>query len=258
MSLRARGVLAALLVSTVAAGCTSVSTDPQVPLSLQFDSLPALAVVVGDTMRGGDLQPARVPAVAYNAAGGVLPDTQVRLVGIDPVSVNAFRQLSGLLITGRLVTPMVRVVAQAGAVQSQTQTFAVVAVPTALSRTAADATDSLVYNGLDTSTRFVDTRARVLAGTTPLNGLRVRFRVVSIPTAIVDSVRLVNASSGRTVASVLTASDAATIRLKAYAKPAVNITGTVTLEASIRARGTHVPGSPLQFTVRLVPFSLAP
>ena len=258
MSLPARRVLAALLGCSVVAGCTGVSTDPQVPVSIQFDSLPALAVVVGDTMRGGDLLPARVPAVAYNGAGAVLADTQLRLVGIDTASANAFRQLGGVRLAGRVVTPSVRVVAQAGAVQSQTQTFAVVAVPTALSRTSVDATDSLVYNGLDTSTRYVDTRARVFAGASPLNGLRVRFRVVSIPSTIVDSVRLVNASSGRTVASVLSASDAATVRLKAYAKPGVNLRGTVTLEASIRALGVDVPGSPLQFTVRLVPFTLPP
>ncbi len=252
----ARSVITALLAGTAVAACTGVSTDPQVPLSIQFDSLPALAVVVGDTMRGGDLLPARIPALAYNAAGGTVADTQVRLIGIDSASANAFRQISGLRLTGRALATTVRVVAQAGSVQSQTQTFAVVAAPTALSRTATDASDSLVYNGLDTSTRWVDTRARVLAGTTPLNGLRVRFRVVSVASSIVDSVRLVNPSSGRSVASVLTSSDAATVRLKAYARPGVNTTGLVTLEASIRALGVQVPGSPLQFTVRLVPFSL--
>ncbi len=248
-----RGTVAALLLAAVVVACTEVSTDPQVPLSLQFDSLPALAVVVGDTMRGGDLLPARVAAKAFNSAGDSVADQQISLIGIDTSSVRAFRVIDGLRLVGRVITPTVRVVAQAGSLQSQTQTFAVVAAPTGLSRFAVDSLDSLVYNAIDTATRFKDARVTVFTGTTALDGLRVRFRVVNFTQSILDSVRIVSSTTGRPITSALMAAQAAAVRVKAYPKPGATGRGTVTLEASFKAFGLDVPGSPRQFDIRLVP-----
>jgi hypothetical protein len=247
-----RGVIAALLASAAAAACTGISTDPQFPLSIQFDSLPAQAVVVGDTMRGGDQLPARIALQAFNSSGATVSDSQLRLVGIDTTSASAFNVISGLRIVGKVVAPAVRVVGQAGAVQSQTQTFAVVPAPTAISRLPADSADSLIYNRSDTSLQYVDTRVRIVAGSTLLSGLRVRFTVVSATDSIVDSVRLMS-SSGRVTSSVLLNAGDATVRVKAYRKAAARGRGVVTLEASIRAKGVDVPGSPLRFPIRLVP-----
>lgn len=257
-----RGLTAALLTVAALAGCTDVSTDPQVPVSLQFDSLPALAVVVGDTMRGGDLLPAPVPARAFSGNGGAVPDTQIRIIGIDSTSVRAFTVLSGFRIVGAREASAVRVVAQAGALQSQTQTFAVVPAPTRLV-TGNTATDSIVYDRPDTALRYRDVSANVIRQVVPestlvsLNGLRVRMRVVSFSTTILDSVRLVGTGSGKPATSAVVSSGAATLRLKAYTKAGATGTGTVTIEASHRARGVEVAGSPLRITLRLVPFSLA-
>lgn len=253
---RQRGTVAALLLAAVVAGCTEVSTDPQVPLSLQFDSLPAQAVVIGDTMRGGDLLPARVPVKAFNSAGGTVSDSQILLRGVDTSSVTAFRVVAGLRLVGRVLNPTVRVVAQAGALQSQTQTFAVVRAPTGLNRFSADSLDSLVYDGLDTASRFKDARIAVFAGDTLLSGLRIRFRVVGFTQSILDSVRLVESASGRPVTSALMTGQGAAVRVKAYSKAGATGRGTITLEASIKALGADVPGSPRQFNIRLVPFSL--
>ena len=258
MSWARRGVVAALLASAAVAGCTGISTDPQIPLSIQFDSLPSQAVVVGDTMRGGDLLPARIALQAFNSSGAAISDSQLRLIGIDTASTNAFTVISGLRIVGRAVVPVVSVVGQAGGVQSQTQTFAVVTAPTAMSRLPADSTDSLVYDRVDTSTRFVDTRVRVVAGTTALSGLRVRFTVVSATDSLVDSVRIVSPASGRVVSSALLNAGDATVRVKAWRKGAARGRGVVTLEASLRANGVDVPGSPLRFPIRLVPFTGTP
>ncbi len=248
-----RGTVAALLLAAVVAGCTEISTDPQVPLSLQFDSLPAQAVVVGDTMRGGDLLPARVPVKAFNGAGDSLGDEQIRLVGIDTTSAKAFLVIAGLRLVGRVVTPAVRMVAQAGSLQSQTQTFAVVQAPTGLNRFAADSLDSLVYNAADTAQRFKDARIAVFAADTLLSGLRIRFRVVSFTQAILDSVRMVDNVSGRPITSALMTGQGAAVRIKAYPKLGATARGTVTLEASFKALGVDVPGSPRPFNIRLVP-----
>ncbi|MCC7051628.1 MAG: hypothetical protein IT355_00085 [Gemmatimonadaceae bacterium] len=248
-----RGVIAALLGCVTVAACTEVSTDPQVPVSLQFDSLPALAVVVGDTMRDGTLQPARLPVRAFSGNGSTVSDSQLRVLGIDTTSVKAFGLVNGLFLTGKVVTAAVRIVAQAGGLQSQTQTFAVVAAPTALTRSAASASDSIVSLPLDSVSRFVDTRVRVLRDTTPVNGLRVHFRVAAFPAALLDSVRLVG-TDGRNATSALMTGGAALIRVKVYPKTGATGTDSVLLEASINALGASVPGSPLTFPIRLTVF----
>ena len=256
-----RGAITALLVSASVAACTGVSTDPETPVSLQFDSLPALAVVVGDTMRGGDLLPARVPVRAFNGSGSAVSDGQLRLLGIDTTSVKAFEVISDLRLVGKVETPAVRIVAQSGSLQSQTQTFAVVPPPTGIVRTSA-AGDSIVYDRPDTAQRFRDVGVNVIRQVAPestlvsLNGLRVQFRVVSF-SALLDSVRLVGTGTGRNATSAIVTGGTATIRLKAYTKAGTTgQSGMVVLQALHRSRGAEIRGSPLTITVRLVPFTL--
>jgi hypothetical protein len=259
MSIR-RGGVAALLVGASLIGCTAVGTDPDVAVSVQFDSLPALAVVVGDTMRGDDLLPAKIPARGFSGGGSILSDSQVRLIGIDSSSIRAFRVIDGFRILGLSLNPSIRVVAQAGLVQSQTQTFAVVPAPTRIFRVAGDsAVDTLVYSQPDTSLRFRDVRVRVVNDTSAINGLRVRFRVVAFSAALLDSVRLLPTAGGRfATRSALTVGPGdATVRVRAFPKSGAAGPGTVTLEAALRVKGAEVPGSPLQFTVRLTPFTLS-
>lgn len=252
-----RGAFAVLLVSAAVSACTGVSTDPQVPLALQFDSLPALAIVVGDTMRGDNLLPARLPVRAFDGNGTAMNDTVLRVIGIDSASAAAFTRISDLRLVARRESPTVRIVGQAGALQSQTLTFAVVPRPTGMVRTTA-ATDSLVYNRADTSQRFVDVGVNVVRQAAPestvvaLNGLRVRMRLVSFTDSILDSVRIVN-TAGRSDVSSLVAGGAAKLTLKAYPKATARGRGTVTIEASHRALGVEIPGSPLRVTIPLVP-----
>ena len=249
-------MLAALLVSAAAAACTEVSTNPQFPVSLQFDSLPSGAVVVGDTMRGVDLLPAAIPARSFNAAGAALTDSLVRVIGIDTTSVKAFSIISGLKLVGRIITPSVSVVAQSGALQSQTQTFAVVPVPTQLGRFAADSAASVVYDEPDTSKRSVTVRAQLSADTVLLNGLRIKFRVVNFPNALLDSVRIVSGTPARDVTSAISVSGSASVTIRVYPKTAAQGSGLLTLEASSIALGRNVPQSPLRFTVKLIQYTL--
>jgi hypothetical protein len=254
-----RGVVAALLTAASVAACTEVSTDPQVPLSLQFDSLPALAVVVGDTMRDSALAAARVNVRVFNSAGGVVNDSQVRIIGIDTTSVNAFRLIGGLRVVGRTVTPTVRIVAQAGSLQSQPQTFAVVPAPLGIINGDL-VNDSLFYNAVDTAQRFAEVKATIFSRALPdttrqtfLNGLRVRFRVAEFTDSLLDSVRLFSSGTGgRAAASALITGDAATIRVKAYPKTSRTGTGSIIVEASFRAFGAQIPGSPFRIPVRLL------
>jgi hypothetical protein len=253
-----RGRAAALLLAAVVSGCTEISTDPQVPVSLQFDSLPALAIVVGDTMRGGDLLPVKVPVKAFNGAGGVVLDTLIRLRGIDSSSVKAFSVISGLRLVGVVESPAVRIVAQAGSLQSQTQTFAVQPRPTGIGN--GDTTpDSILYNATDTTQRYRDITATLFrqvgdSAARFLDGLRVRFRVDSFTTSILDSVRLISPNfPGRSISSALVASGLATIRVKAYPKAGATGVGTIRVAASFTALGSPVPLSPATIAVKLSP-----
>jgi hypothetical protein len=254
-----RGAIAALLSAAAIVGCTEISTDPKVPVSLQFDSLPALAVVIGDTMRGPDLEPTRLPVAAFSGSGSSVSDSLIRVVGIDTGSVSSFALTGGFFLTGRTLNSAVRIVAQAGGLQSQPQTFGVVKVPTSLSRFVADSSESLVYNAPDTLARYLDTRVTLKSDTTRLKGLRVKFRIVSFTDSLLDSVKLIAPfPGGRPIGSALMEDTAATVRVFAWARKGATGRGTVTLEASHKALGAPVPGSPLQFTVRLAPFVLTP
>ena len=255
-----RGIAAALLVGAALAACTEVSTSPDVPLSLQFDTLPSLAVVVGDTLRGSDLLQARLPVRAFNGSGSAINDTQLRVVGIDTLSRRAFTMISGLRLVGTSEAPTVSIVAQAGSLQSQTQTFAVVPRPTGMRLGSAEI-DSIIFDRPDTATRFRDLRVAVIrrvadSAEVVLNGLPVRFRVTGFTTSLLDSVRLVRIGSGRDATGAAMSGGVATIRLKTYAKPSIVGRGTVTVEASTRAFGVAIPGSPILITVNLVPFTL--
>ncbi len=254
-----RGICAALLIGAAIAGCTGISTDPQVPLSLQFDSLPSLAVVVGDTMRGGDLLPARLPVRAFNSGGGLVRDSQLKLIGIDTLSVKAFGVIGGLRLLGKVENAAVRIVAQAGSLQSQTQTFAVVPRPTGIG-IGDTTTDSIVYDFTDSTTRFRDITAtlfRKVGDSTVvfLNGLPIAFRVASFTATILDSVRLVSPTSGKSVTSALVTSSLATIRVKAYPKVGATGTGSIVVEARSVVLGTAVAGSPVSLPVKLSTFS---
>ena len=254
-----RGICAALLIGAAIAGCTGISTDPQVPLSLQFDSLPSLAVVVGDTMRGGDLLPARLPVRAFNSGGGLVRDSQLKVIGIDTLSVKAFGVIGGLRLLGKVENAAVRIVAQAGSLQSQTQTFAVVPRPTGIG-IGDTTTDSIVYDFTDSTTRFRDITAtlfRKVGDSTVvfLNGLPIAFRVASFTATILDSVRLVSPTSGKSVTSALVTSSLATIRVKAYPKVGATGTGSIVVEARSVVLGTVVAGSPVSLPVKLSTFS---
>lgn len=262
MSTSGRGIVAALLGCAAVAACTGISTDPGIPLSIQFDSLPAQAVVVGDTMRGGDQLPARIALQAFNSSGTVVSDTQLRVIGIDTASTNAFEVISGLRIVGRTVAAAVRVVGQAGSLQSQTQTFAVHPRPTLLG-IGDTLADSIVYDGIDTTKRFRDVSAtlyRKVGDSTArfLDGLRVRFRVASFTDSILDSVRILPTTGGRAISSTLVTGGLATVKVKAYPKAGARGRGSVSVEATFSVFGRPVAGSPLLLPVTLVPFTIVP
>ncbi len=258
-----RGVVAALLTAAAFAGCTDVSTDPQFALSLQFDSLPASAVVIGDTMRGADLAPARLGVRAFSGAGTLLNDSALRVIGIDSTSVASFQMIGGLRLTGRKLASAVRVVSQAGSLQSQQQTFAVVPVPTSL-RDGDSIPDTLFYTQPDSAKRFRDVKVTIVGRTAPestlrtLEGLRVKFRVVSFADSVLDSVRLVSSASGRLTTSALISGGSALVRIKAYPKAGPVRAGSIIVEAAFNAFGANIPGSPFLVPITLRPFTPPP
>ena len=176
-------------------------------------------------------------------------------------SAAAFRVIGGLRVLGVKTAPTVRIVAQAGTLQSQTQTFAVIAPPTRIVLADSTMRDSIVYDQPDSSKRVRDVRVAVVrdtaVGRAPefSNGLRVLFRVAASD-PLLDSVRVIPTSGGRAVTSALMAAGAASVRIRVYPKATATTTGTLTIEASVRVLGRDVSGSPFRFPVRLVPFTL--
>lgn len=252
-----RGDVAALLAVGALAACTEVSTTPEVPVSLQFDSLPALAVVVGDTMRGDSLVPQRVPVRGFDGGGGLVSDSLLRVIGIDTASLSAYRLAPGFRIIGLREAATVRIVAQAGGLQSQTQTFAVVPAPTGIQKSDT-LQDSIFYNRADTTKRNVDIGVTLFrkvpdSTATPINGLRVAFRVDSFSRNLLDSVRLEGTSGGRRATGAYMTSGAAKVKVVVFPKKDASGSGAILLRASHVVKGVPLPNTPFPLTVKLVP-----
>ena len=73
MSARRLVVPAFVAIATAAAGaCSEIGTDPSAAVSIRFDTLPAAAIVQGDSLRDSLGFPAPVTATAFNAAGDTI------------------------------------------------------------------------------------------------------------------------------------------------------------------------------------------
>jgi len=288
---RRAAAAAVVIAAAVGAACTEVGTDPDVPVSLAFDTLPAPSVVRGDTMRDVNGMATPLAAYAFNADGDSISGADIRFVYV-PGDTNAAARGAVTISDGYIIanaeaptTPSLihRVVAQAGSLQSQPpKTFRIVESP--------ESADLQTPQGVAPSTadtllnyRLVDTaltvRMRVLNDSTdassapvgaPVPSYPVEFRIAadSAASTLVDSVLFV--SNRRRSATLITATGdggiaSATVRVfvnptAAGAAPTDSIVvrgyanGRDSTTGEIRA----LRGTPVRMVVHLDPNTGAP
>lgn len=81
--MRTRAKWLTLLFVAGGVACADVSLSPSVPASLEFQRLPAPAIVIGDSLRDVDGVAAPVKAIVRNQQGDVLPVEAIRFVYAD-------------------------------------------------------------------------------------------------------------------------------------------------------------------------------
>lgn len=248
-------VFAAMIATAVAAaGCTDISTDPNAVLSLQFDSLPAPAVAVGDTLRD-TLGVVVHPVVhAFNFQGDEIVPAPVFFVSPDSgVTVDS---ASGVIVGDSLRSTPARIVASVGTLQA-IQKVAVTLRPDLIA--AVNGVDTLEYSILDetkdTSSALTVSLQHGVAGDSAVGLWIVSFAIVSQHKA--GLVELVN-NAGKP--SAVDTTDASGIAGRKIQLHPVNLDSStqvdsVIVNATAKFRGAPVSGSPVRLVVVFKPGS---
>jgi hypothetical protein len=258
MKRRAPAVAAAVVLALVTAGafaCGDVTGGANSVLSIQFDSLSAPSVVVGDTLR--DTTGAIVfPVVhAFNLKGAEIVPVAVRFQSPDSgVRVDS---LTGIIVADSLRSTPARIIATVGGLQA-IQNVNVTLRPDLL--VALHGRDSLSYSLLD-STKNVSPQltVKLTHGISP-NDSVVKSYIVSF--AIVSQSnpqlgQLVNDAGKPSVVATTDANGIAgrAIRLHPVFLTSANAADSIIVTATAKYRGANVSGSPVRLVLKVKPGS---
>ena len=267
MSARRLVVPALVAIATAAAGaCSEIGTDPSAAVSIRFDTLPAAAIVQGDSLRDSLGFPAPVTATAFNAAGDTVRGASFTFLARDTTNALTVDPGGAFIIArnGTARATDVDLQASMGSLQF-TRRLAIVPTPDSLAGPTADivpalilAPDTVTLRRKNLSSSF---SARVLHDTTPeptgVRSWRVDFAVTELPDSLLDSVRVVDAT-GAFVSSATTGSDGgAAVQLRLYPKPGLanglSRDSVIVSASTVYKPDTPVGGSPVRI---VVPFAL--
>lgn len=247
--------LAAGAATTLAlAACFDVTTDPRAVGSIGLDSIASPSVVTGDSLRDtlGVARPLR--ASVFNPLGVPLATIPVRYYAADSGIV--VDSVTGFVIGGAPRTTPVRVVAQAGGVQTVPVPLFVVPVPDSVDVPVR--VDSFPYSLRDTTRDLsppLTVRVLHAAGSTqpePVQGYIVSYSVVYPADSSI--VRLVGDNGVSRAIVDTTASDGtASRRVRVAPARLTTPNDTVIVTAMVRYRGVPIAGAPVRFRMRLAP-----
>src|SRR3954468_187953 len=175
-----RLILGILVASTAAAfACTDISGSSTSVLSIQFDSLPSPAVVIGDTLRDTTGAVVRPVVRAFNFKGGEIDPAPVWFQSPDSgITVDS---ASGIIVGDSLLPSAARVIATVGQLQA-IQHVDVTLRPDLIQ--AVNALDTLVYSLSDTTKNLsTELQVKLTHGSAPndsaVKSYLVSFQIVS-------------------------------------------------------------------------------
>ena len=263
---RRTGLLPVALVTcaAVAAACSDVATGPNDPFAIEFNTLPAPAVVIGDTLRDALGVAVPLSATVYNADGQPIADAPVEflLPGRGASLLPGNYVFGDSLVAGDTL----RVYARVNGLQSLPLHLSVVPRPDSLAG-SGDEVRTLAYDLAprpDTSGRLEATVLRhdatATSGVSPVRRWLVRYTLVvgtdtiapteDAPVFVVDDQLL----DRRSVVDTTDASGhvARRVRVNPYA-PGVDAIDSVVVYVSAYDRAAPLAGAPLRYIVRLQP-----
>lgn len=252
---RILGVVSSALVALAAVACTDVSGSSTSVLSIQFDSLAAPSVVVGDTLRD-TTGAVIVPVVhAFNFKGEEIPSPPVWFQ--SPDSGVVVDSISGIIVGDSLRSTPARIVATVGTLQA-IQKVDVTLRPDLVA--AVTGLDTLSYSLIDTTANVSSQLTVKLSHGVAPNDSVVKSYIVSF--AIVSQSNpglgeLVNDARRPSVVDTTDATGVAgrAIRLHPLLLPAGTTIDSIVVNATARYRGAPVSGSPVRLVLRVEPRS---
>ena len=254
-SLRSAAITSALAFTLAASlACGDVSGGSSSVLSIQFDSLGAPSVVLGDSLRdttGAVIHPV---AHAYNFSGDeILPSPAWFQSPDSGISVDS---ATGIVVGDSLRTAA-RIVATVGGLQA-VQKVDVTLRPDLI--VAVDSVDSLTYSLIDSTKNFSPTLTIKLTHGAAPNDSVVRSYIVSFSIVSQSDPNLAELINERKIRSVIDTTDASGIAGRAiHLRPdliqSTSGVDSIVVNASARYRGDLVKGSPVRLVLKVKPVS---
>ena len=252
--MKLRTVPMGLALSWLAAlACGDVSGSSTSVLSIQFDSLAAPSVVVGDTLRDTTGAVIRPRVHAFNFKGDEIIPAPVRFQSPDSgVRVDS---LTGIVVADSLRSTPARIVATVGSLQA-IQRVDVTLRPDRMA--AVNRYDSLSYSLLDSTLNVSPMLTVKLTHGVAPNDSAVKSYIVSF--AIVSQSnpqlgQLVNDAGKPSVAGTTDASGIAgrAIRLHPLFLKSATTVDSIIVNATAKYRGAPVGGSPVRLVLKVKP-----
>jgi hypothetical protein len=256
MNLRTGPVFVAALGCLAALACTDLSGSSTSVLSIQFDSLAAPSVVVGDTLR--DTTGAVVIPVVhvFNFDGEEISSLPVRFLSPDSgVTVDS---ITGIIVGDSLRSTPARIVATVGTLQA-IQKVEVTLRPDFI--TALHDRDSLSYSAIDTTLNVTSDQTmltvKLTHGVAP-NDSAVKSYIVSFEIVEQSDPRLAELVNGAGKPSVVDTTDANGVagrRIRLHPLFLTSEVDSIIVNATARFRGAPVSGSPVRLVLKVKPIS---
>jgi hypothetical protein len=240
------------IVGLAAIGCTDISGSPTSVLSIQFDSLAAPSVVVGDTLRDTSGAVVRPVVHAFNFKGQEIIPAPVHF--LSPDSGITVDSATGIVVADSLRSTPARIIASVGTLQA-IQNVAVTLRPDLIQ--AVNGLDTLQYS-LSDSTLNVSTQLQVKLthGVAP-NDSAVKSYIVSFAIVAQSNPQLGVLVNDAGSASVVDTTDASGITGRRIRVRPLFLTSapvdSIVVNATAKYRGVQVNGSPVRLVLLLKP-----
>ena len=254
--------IARLAAGLALSACIDISVDPDAVGSIDFPPLPTPSVIAGDSLRDTTGVPFALRANVYAADGTLLTDREVSFLSADTLArVTAEGYVIGDALTFGSTEFVSRLVAAVDGLQSLVRNLSVVPPPDTMVRDGAATSDTIHYSlpalAGDTSMALsVLLRSYRATDTIPVSRYLVKYRLMTFAGTNVPSTDTTRAffmvdNSGR-VSTVDTTDNGRAIRRLRFRinEGQAEIDSIIVLAEARRGR-QFVPGSPVQWTIRV-------
>ena len=243
------------IVGLIAVACTDISGSSTSVLSIQFDTLSAPSVVVGDTLRDTTGAVIRPVVHAFNFQGEEIIPAPVFF--LSPDSGITVDSVTGIVVGDSLRSTPARIVATVGTLQA-IQNVDVTLRPDLMQ--AVNALDSLQYSLLDTTLNLSPLLTVALTHGVAPNDSSVKSYIVSFAIVAQSNPQLGELVNDAGKASVVDTTDASgiagrKIRLHPLFLSSGTAVDSIVVNATAKYRGTQVNGSPVRLVLLLKPSS---